>query len=256
MQTIKYYYLILFWIIFIPPDNFVAQESGSGNMVATEETVVQNQLWVDYLAHLYISEKLEYYGDTGYRTNLDDYSWNKVYVRPSVRYHFSDMFEGHGGVGLFYVFNKDDANQFEVRPWQGVKFNWPRFEKLKFYNYLRLEERISFLTDDWKASFDFRLRYKLGGKWILFKTGPDSYWLIPFFAEVFYPVFDNIEEFFENESRGGIGLGYNPSKEWQFSVNFYLQKSSSGPDESLDISDNIFRLEVKRLWNYKTLIKF
>ena len=87
------------------------------------------------------------------------------------------------------------------------------------------------------------------------KTGPHSYWFIPFFAEVFYPVFDKIEEFFKNKSRGGIGLGYNPSKEWQFSVNYFLQKSSGGPDENLDVSDNIFRLEVRRLWNYKILIK-
>jgi hypothetical protein len=34
------------------------------------------------------------------------------------------------------------------------------------------------------------------------------------------------------------------------------QSSRGGPEEDLSVSDNIFWLEIKRLWNFKTLIKF
>ncbi len=53
-----------------------------------------------------------------------------------------------------------------------------------------------------------------------------------------------------------IGLEYNPSKEWRFVFIYNWQYSRSGSNEDLSVSDNIFRLEVSRLWNFKTLIKF
>ena len=34
------------------------------------------------------------------------------------------------------------------------------------------------------------------------------------------------------------------------------QSSRGGPEEDLIVSDNNFRLEVSRLWNFKTLIRF
>lgn len=250
IQLIKFNHVVWFWIILIPSDYLIGQTADS------TVNIVNNQIWLDFYPHVYINEKLEYYGDFGYRTVLDDYSWHWIYTRPSVRYHISDLWEGHGGVGLFYEFNKFSVNRFEVRPWQGLKINWPRFERLKFYHYLRLEERISFLTNDWKASFDFRLRYKLAGTLIILKSGRDSFWFIPFYGEVFVSVFDEVEEVFRNRSRAGIGLGYNHSKEWRFVFIYNRQTSRSGPDEDLTISDNIFRLEVGRLWNFKTLIKF
>ena len=252
MQTIKYYYLILFWIVFIPLGNLIGQSTDNS------ENIVNNQIWLDFYPHFYVHEKLEYYGDLGYRTIFDDHSWQSIYIymRPSVRYHISKLFEVHGGVGLFYIFNKGVADRFEVRPWQGIKLNWPRYERLKFYSYLRLEERIHFMTDNWKATFDFRLRLKLAGKLIIIKSSPINFWFISFYGEVFIPVFDNIDEFFSNRGRTGIGLGYNPSKEWQFSVVYNWQYSRSGPNDTLSLSDRIFRLVIRRLWNFKSVIKF
>ena len=252
MQTIKYYYLILFWIIFIPLGILIGQSTDNS------EDIVSNQIWLDFYPHFYINEKLEYYGDLGYRTILDDHSWQSthIYIRPSVRYHISKLFEVRGGIGLFYMFNKDIADRFEVRPWQGTKLNWPRYERLKFYSYLRLEERIYFMTDNWTATFDFRLRLKLAGKLIIIKSSPINFWFISFYGEVFIPVFDNIDEFFSNRGRTGIGLGYNPSKEWQFSVVYNWQYSRSGPNDNLSLSDRIFRLVIRRLWNFKSVIKF
>ena len=246
----KLYRLTWLWLALLSVKGLHAQ------IATSEENIVNNQLWVDFYPHVYIDEEWEYYGDIGYRTILDDYNWHWIYTRPSVRYHFSNLFEGHGGVGLFYEFNTFSVNRFEIRPWQGLKINWPRYDRLKFYHYVRLEERISFLTNDWKATFDFRMRYKLAGKFIFIKSGPESFWFIPFYGEVFVPVFGEVKEVFRNRSRAGIGLGYNHSKEWRFVFIYNRQTSRSGPDEDLSISDNIFRFAVSRLWNFKTLINF
>ena len=44
---------------------------------ATDNSMVNHQLWLDFYPHFFVSEKLEYYGDAGYRTILRFYPVNK-----------------------------------------------------------------------------------------------------------------------------------------------------------------------------------
>ena len=222
----------------------------------TDEKQLNNQIWFDFHPHFYINEKLEYYGDSGYRTFLNDDIWHRIYVRPSLRFHINKLWEFHAGVGLFYYFNKFKVNRFEVTPWQGIRLNWPRFESLKISNIIKLEERISFLTDNWSSSFNFRLRYKFSGRLEIFKTNSESFLFIPFYVEVFVPVFDDIKEFFRNRGRAGVGLGYNASKDWQFEFLFNWQTSRAGPKKELRVTDYAYQIKIRRLWNFKELIKF
>lgn len=219
-----------------------------------EEELVNQQLWIDIYPHFYVNDKLEYYGDAGYRTILEEFSWSRIYARPSVRYHFNKLWQAHAGLGFFYIFNKSNADRFEITPWQGVQLNWPKFNRLSFKNLVKLEERISYRTDDWSSSFDLRLRYKLSGTLKLCKTCTESYWFIPFYGELFFPVNDDIEEFFRNRGRAGLGLAYNVSKTWQFSFIFNWQSSRSGPEDGLAVSDYAYQLKIRKLWN-KRLIK-
>jgi len=224
--------------------------------IDSTESIINNQLWLDFYPHFYINEKIEYYGDAGYRTILDEEIWHRIYARPSVRYHINNLWELHAGLGLFYYFNELEVDRFEVTPWQGIKLNWPRFEKLKFSQLLKLEERISFLTNDWKTTFNFRLRYKLSGKLIIIKMGTISFLFIPFYAEIFVPVLDDIKEIFRNRGRAGVGLGYNASKDWRFEFIFNWQTSRSGPDKEFGVTDYAYQIKIRRLWNFKRLIKF
>jgi hypothetical protein len=222
----------------------------------TDKKQANHQIWLDFYPHFYISEKLEYYGDAGYRTILNEEFWHRLYVRPSLRYHINNLWEFHAGVGLFYIITQLNVNRFEVTPWQGIRFNWPRFKNLKFSSLLRLEERISFLTHNWSSSFDFRLRYKLSGQLTILATTEESFWFIPFYIELFFSVFDDIEEFFRNRGRVGGGLGFNASKDWRFEFIVNCQTSRVGPEEDLSVSDYAYQIKIRRLWNFKELIKF
>lgn len=223
----------------------------------TNDTIVtesaNHQIWIDIYPHYFVNEKLEYYGDAGFRTIIDERSWNRIYARPSLRYHFNKNWEVHGGLGLFYIFNKEDVNRFEITPWQGVQLNWPKGRFLSFKHLVKIEERLSFLTDDWTFSFDLRFRYKLSGK-LHFK--PDrsiGNWHVPFYAELFIPVNNGIDEVFRNRGRAGLGLGYNASKEWRISFLFNWQTSRAGPEDELNISDYVYQLKVRKLWKSKLL---
>ncbi len=56
------------------------------HVALAQDNTINNQLWIDYNPSFYINEKLQFAGDTGYRTILNDHSWRKVYLRPSLHY--------------------------------------------------------------------------------------------------------------------------------------------------------------------------
>ena len=212
-----------------------------------------HQLWIDIYPHYYVTEKLEYYGDAGFRTIIDERSWNRIYARPSLRYHINKNWEAHGGLGLFYIFNKTDVNRFEITPWQGVQLNWPTGRFLSLKHLVKIEERFSFLTNDWTSSFDLRFRYKLSGRISLCENCSAPNWYIPFYGELFYPLNDEIEEVYRNMGRAGLGVGYNASNEWRISFLVNWQKSRTGPEDELNISDYAYQLKVRKLWKSKLI---
>ena len=217
-----------------------------GQVSETENSLATHQLWVDFNPHFYVSEKFEYFGDAGYRTDLQNNLWNEIFARPSLRYRLNDLWELLGGIGFFYVLNKNISDRFEIRLWQGLQLNWPRFEKIRIKNLLRFEERFSYITDNWSSSTAFRVRYKLSGKWDFLKIHSHCFWYIPMYIEIFYPVGNEIEEVFRNRSRAGLGLGYNQSAEWSFAFNFILQTSRTSVNEELIVSDYVYQINIRK----------
>jgi hypothetical protein len=222
---------------------------------SSQSNVINHQVWIDIYPHFYVNEKFEYYGDAGYRTDINENIWSRIHVRPSVRFHLNKAWEAHGGIGLFYTFQKYDINRFEISPWQGIKLKWPETTHIGFNHLARIEERISYTTNNWQSSFSLRFRYKLAGK-IKFCTKcslQNVY--IPFYGEIFLPVNDDIDEFFRNQGRAGIGLGYNVLKDWRFSLIMNWQKSRAGPEDEFDVTDYILQLKIFKRWESRLLKK-
>ena len=230
----------LFMLLFFGISNNLDAQSGD----STNLEVRNQQIWIDFYPHYYVNEKLEYYGDLGYRTTVSENSWNRFYSRPSVKYHFNKKWEIQSGVGVFYIFDKQNINQFEVTPWQGVQWNWMRLKRLKIHHLVKLEERWSFLTTNWESDFEFRFRYKLSGKLIL-----NEKWAIPAYGEMFVPLSGEIAELYRNKGRAGVGLSYKATKEWVFSFLFNWQGSKTGMDEELGVNDYVYQLKIKKVWH-------
>ena len=68
----------------------------------------------------------------------------------------------HGGIRFFQTFNEDEDNTFEIGPWQGLRFAWPKIGDYLFTHYLRLEERMIWTEGDGDIDFTLRSRYQLG----------------------------------------------------------------------------------------------
>ncbi len=224
---------------------FVAMSAGAQPDTDTERNSTNTQIWIDLYPNFFKSERWEYIGDTGYRSIFGGESWNRVHLRPSLRYHLNSTWKLRGGIGVFYVFNSA-RDRFEISPWQGVQLNWPRWPALRFRHFLRIEERMSFLTKNWAASFDFRLRYRLRGTLRFCKNCDRRFWFTTFYGELFFPIFDDVKEVFRNRGRIGVGLGRDHTKVWRWELLVNWQSSRVGPQDQLPVSDVIFQLKLRK----------
>ena len=125
-----------------------------------ESRIIDNQIWADYHQYYNFRPDWQFYGDAGERSVLEKWSWFTTFIRPSIRWKKHKLWELHGGIGFFFTINVDEVNTFEIRPFQGIKVNWPVFKPIRFNHYVRIEERFNFPTDTWELEFNLRVRYR------------------------------------------------------------------------------------------------
>ena len=100
------------------------------------------QLWVDYNRGRGLKNDLEFYGDFGLRTELNNSEWGRIVIRPGVRGPWGS-FRWSAGVGSFYTINQLGSDRWEIRPFQGLSATWPR-GRIPFHHFARLEQRLEF----------------------------------------------------------------------------------------------------------------
>jgi hypothetical protein len=219
---------------------------------AAAQDDVDEQVWLDYHEHFYFKPAWEFYGDGGFRTLMASSEWQKLYIRPSARFHSpKHPFEGRGGIGLFYTHNDTTSNQLELRPWLGVLIKWPRFKTITISNYVRLEGRFIWDTADWDLDETLRFRYQLGTRIPLKQNRIQKYYYVPLSVEMFANLGHDVADVYSSQMRINVGLGYIFNYIWVGEFHFTLEKSRSGQDLVFDTSDLIFRFQVKHLWSAK-----
>ena len=211
-----------------------------------DDILINDQIWLDYYQAYYFKEKVEFYGDASWRAIVPNFDWMMLTVRPGIRYHKNNWLDLRGGIGLFYTFQKDITNTFEIRPWQGVLIRWPQWHWLKLNHYVRLEERLSFTTEDWNASFVLRLRYKLSTRITVYRFKTYQNIFIPLYVEFFGNLGKNVDELFNNRTRICVGAGYKANQVWTAEFHFVFQRSQVGENDELKTSDHLFQFKVRR----------
>jgi hypothetical protein len=196
---------------------------------AQQESSINVQPWFDITLFNEFSDRIEYYGDGGYRRILGvELPWNRYYIRPAVKYSPASWLGIRMGVALFFTENTGIPNILELRPWQGVSIGWPNFKRLRFSHYFRLEERIIYPTDTWDNSFDLRFRYQLSVRIQPNIRKRVKYVYFPIFGELFANQYEGqagILDVYRNEGRIGVGLGYVFNSRLSGTFSFIFQRS-------------------------------
>ena len=207
------------------------------------------QTWSDIATIYKITNNWRYDGDQGIRGVLSDSDFTLLYFRPSVRYRAKPWFTVHGGIRFFKTFFDGDDDTFEIGPWQGLRFTWPKIGTYAFSHYFRLEERMIWRTEG-ESDFDFNLRgrYQLGLRSpnydILFKNG--LYLLGS--VELFWNLEDSFFDDFANRIRWDAGVGTKVSETWRVQLHYILQDGRSIEDDffqdPFDSDEHILRLRL------------
>jgi hypothetical protein len=202
-------------------------------------------IWTDITTIYNFSDRWRYDGDQGIRDVVSGSKFNLLYLRPSVRYRVNPWFTVHGGVRFFRTSFEDDPDTFEVGPWQGLRFIWPRFKGYAVSHFLRLEERMI-----WKANgesdFDFTLRsrYKLGVRTpnfdLLFPNGI----YMTGSLELFWNLEDGFGQNLLNRIRYDLGAGTNISKAWRVELHGISQDGGEIDLDPFSSDEKILRVRL------------
>ncbi len=149
------YTLTFLWIIFIV---------SVVTLNASEE--IGRQVKLEIVPQWYSKEKIKVYGQISVRKEFHKNDWIKYVVKPSIAYALDDSWSLRTGLGLLYTDNNDInnveiADRFEIRPFQGIKYNYGINERWNVDVYGRLEERFDFNTDTGNSVNSLRLRLRL-----------------------------------------------------------------------------------------------
>ena len=181
----------------------------SASVLHAQEEEVSPQIWLDYNPRWSWPSGLELLGDVGVRTELLQNGWGRIIVRPGVRGTLGS-FRLSGGVGSFYTRNTDEADRWEIRPFQGIAATWPS-SRIRLDHYLRLEERFEFETADWTLDASLRIRYRLQIQFLWSGIRGAAYWRFIGHAEGFATLTGEPGQF-DEKLRIGVGIerGFGP----------------------------------------------
>lgn len=141
------------------------------------------QLWLDYNPSWMLSPKRTVGGVVGYRAQLESGGWHRLIFNPKIDLPLSYVTLKFG-IGNYFTFSEEIQNHWELRPYQGVAWVWPR-SRVNFDHYVRLEERFDFNTVDWSSDNSLRGRYRLRLRFKFAERRPDSFWRLHCSGEFF-----------------------------------------------------------------------
>ena len=205
-------------------------------------------IWTDYNHSNLLKGKWLLTSDYGYRARLNyDYNWQRLHARSGIVYNTGKI-KLLAGAAIFLVYLPFRVNDLEIRPWQGVKYQWPRFKKLKFNHFVRLEERIHFLESSNNSVYKYseiRFRYSLMLKWNLGRSNDDfEKWVVFLGFEPFFNIYEHDVPISVAKSRTSVGLMYALTSKTKFRITYIYQPKSIPIFQNRDIYSNVIRLSV------------
>ena len=207
---------------------------------------ISKQIWIDVNPHYYLNSESKVYGDIGLRRELENSGWWRLVVRPSYRTWLGGRFYFSAGLGNFFTFNEIINDRWEIRPFQGLQFNWPQW-KTPLNHFIRLEERFDFNLKTWNAQNSARIRYRMGISYRWAAYQPGRFWETTASVEAFY-TFAGEQGQFQERARATIGLDRSFDREvhLRFEVTWQQERLFFDPKQS--VSDIYFRLRFTQSW--------
>ena len=218
----------------------------TGIKQAQSEVNISRQIWLDANPAYYFTPHQQIYGDIGIRRELENKGWWRLVVRPSFRAWLGSIFYLSAGVGNFFTYNETIENRWEIRPFQGLNFRWPRWQT-PVSHYIRLEERFDFNVKSWQSKNSMRLRYQLGTSYRWAALQPGRFWQATANMEAFLTLTGQQGQF-QEQARATLGLDRSYANDLRIRFEVTWQQERLFFNTSENASDIYFRFRVYRNW--------
>ncbi len=221
--------------------------SQSKTVKAQDDPVNTTQIWLFWHYNHFFKPGFRYIHDIGYRQETPHDEWTRIHYRPGVQYSVGSIVDLTGGVGFWYTIQQILPNSLEIRPWQGVKVNWPHLGRIDFDHYFRLEERFNLYVDDRDAwSFAMRGRYRFNFTIPINNKGiMDNTLFAKINAEFFMDMGKSIEERYVSDRRYTMGLGYRFTPKWRLELLYVIEQSKAFSSEGFKVNSHIIQFRLR-----------
>lgn len=214
---------------------------------AQEETATTTQLWLFWNHTQSFTPRFRYIGDIGYKQELPYGAWMRMNFKPGFEWSVGSIMDLAGGFGFYYTMQEIIPNSFELRPWQGLKLDWPSLGRFNFDHNARFEQRFNRSIgtfEQWR--FVLRTRYRLN---VIFPINKPGIYDRTFFAranaEFFLNLGKSIEERFVNKNRYTMGIGYRFNSRWRLEMYYLAEQARAFSEEGFRVNSHIFQVSLR-----------
>lgn len=197
------------------------------------------QGWTDFTVQKNVNSKFLWSVEGGPRFQAN-YGFYQFYTRSYLNYKLSNVFSASGGLSYFYS-SSIAGRSHEIRPWEGLRFDFKLPGRIIFMHYFRVEERS--LLRDTGNDFVFRFRYQTGLTFPIIQSVEKK---MSGYIPVSFEVFEDLNKTkFINRNRWDFGAGYSFHKN-KIEVHYLAQNGRSAREDDFDLTENIYRLRWMR----------
>ena len=199
--------------------------------------------WSDITTIYNFAERWQYNGDQGIRVGLSGDDFSLFYFRPSIKYRINPKLTLHGGIGFFQSFLQDNIDVSELRPWQGLRYQWPQLGGYTFNHYVRLEQRMVWASGkEGNPESTLRSRYMFGVSTPIYNVLLENGIFLTGSAEFFWDMQDSFAENFKNRIRWDVGIGSIFFGGMRVELHYILQDGRTLQQDSFTGEEHIIRL--------------
>jgi len=231
----------------------------------TAQDQTQSQLWgnlsLDWIKNKQISFGVAIDPKALISKPTEDPGWASLGVTPSIEYTRVNWMDVTGELGVTRTKQDDHVNSTELTPALGFRFHFlstladtylkeklPR-RRLVLRNYLRLEWRNFYYSDETQDTSGFRLRDRFETLYPFNRPRISDNGAIYAIGDAeFFSTTEDLAERFASKQRFRIGGGYRRSYTWRFEALYVWDRSRHAAAEPFVKGDQAVDLRLRRLW--------
>ncbi len=215
-----------------------------------------------YSVNSRVKDRLRAFGSTTYEQKTASGELfgdqNELDVYGGLTYDLRERIRIEGGLGYYYIHRDEAIDGNEMRLWQSGTLDWPEslglVRRFVLHNRFRIEERFRNNEDDWNFAFRFRYRLAFAFPFNRYTVEPGAFFA-PAKMEFYLPLGEDLEEFFTQQIRFTVGIGYVFTKDWSAELRYAWQQSRDTIDQDLQLGKHYIEFRVSTAIRIKDLIK-